>query len=779
MAQDIGSAILAGIQGAQAMGQRRFQNQMAREELDLAKKRSAREEERLVLDREQLGLNKQANDRANQTQWFSNKKNTADNIGIDADRVDGKAKRLGYMKSDGSLDEAKLLADMRAGSPDALDFGVEVLNINKDVERLNRGDFSPRQFVFTGVDPKAFQEGRVVTVGQYADGKKGVFTLQGGDDPAEEVLAPTVDEAASQIAEAWRLRVNPYSNAGATNAQSRRLTFSQLGQELGDAADTRGNPYRRPVSPEQQVLAAIDQALPVEASRTFIGQLSGIKDPKERQEYLTEVAGTLGIELPKTETQGGFSSTKLAVEPEKVVVGGVGFSPFMPGGVTVTRGGNVVAGIDNQIKQKRERADRLPANSSAREKLETEITELNTKRADYIREENQRAWTGYEDQIKKADEAMAAPNVTAQSKAYWQSRKDDAEKKKSEFIKAGGRTPATQTVDYEALQNNVLSKIGGMSTTELKSAIDQGVIKFSDADMQALRARMSEVGVRPTDGAQITTRKLEKGLPRDEMIGAFAAMYAQTDNASSQQMLLQMMSNVIDTGSPSLSDAAQRQLQMQQQRINIDEMNSLRALQESNNRLAAARVSGAASDFNNAMKAAEQGFDVLFGLKDDKGRPREANMGDAQLWAARQLPLLQANVEYLARNGNVAQARQLYELTNGQVAAVTAVLADQMPQGFFKDIWYNWTGTRPVKDTMAKQLQNIRVETTGEGDNLRVKRVIMVNRGTGRQEGKELTAQSLQGVDGGPALFNMLATAGLLNESLRSAEAASNARGGR
>jgi hypothetical protein len=289
--------------------------------------------------------------------------------------------------------------------------------------------------------------------------------------------------------------------------------------------------------------------------------------------------------------------------------------------------------------------------------------------------------------------------------------------------------------------------------------------------MAALRTRMSEVGINSSDGAQVATRKMEKGLPRDEMIGAFAAMYAQTDNPASQQMLLQMMSNTIDTGSPSLSDAAQRQLQMQERRIDIDEMNSIRALQESNNRLNAARRSGSTADFSNAIKAVEQGFDILF------PKDRKANMDDAQLWAARQLPILQANVEYLIGSGNVAQAQQLYEITNGQISAVAAIITDEMPQGFFSDLWYNWTGNRPAKDTMAKQLQNIRVETTGEGENKRVTKIILTNRGTGRQEGKELTAQSVQGIDGGPALFNMLATAGLLNERIRTTEAAARARG--
>ena len=762
MAQDIGSAILAGVQGVQAMSQRRFQNQIAREELALARDRNRQNEE-------QLTLNKNADERARQTQYFSNRKNTEANIGIEADRVHGEAQRLGYIKADGDLDEIKLLADMRARSPDAINFGTGVLNINKDVERFNRGDFNPRSFVYTGVDPQAFQEGRVITVGKYADGRDGVFTLEGGDDPKEEVLAPTIDEAASQIAEAWRLRVNPYSNAGATNAQSRRLTFSKVGQELGRVADARENPPRT-MSMEQQILSAIDRVLPVEASRTFMGQLAAIKDPDERQEFLTGVAQTIGVELPKTQGESGFSSSILGEDTETIIqgIGGIGLVGTEP---ISLRASSTIKGFDTQIRRKRERADRLPAGSPARERLETEITELNTQRANYIRGENQRIWTGYEDQIKKAEEALADPNVSEESKAYWFDRRLDAELKKGRFVKAGGRTPATETVDYQSLEKNILTKIGSMSAGELITAIDQGAIKFSDQDMAALRTRMSEVGINSSDGAQVATRKMEKGLPRDEMIGAFAAMYAQTDNPASQQMLLQMMSNTIDTGSPSLSDAAQRQLQMQERRIDIDEMNSIRALQESNNRLNAARRSGSTADFSNAIKAVEQGFDILF------PKDRKANMDDAQLWAARQLPILQANVEYLIGSGNVAQAQQLYEITNGQISAVAAIITDEMPQGFFSDLWYNWTGNRPAKDTMAKQLQNIRVETTGEGENKRVTKIILTNRGTGRQEGKELTAQSVQGIDGGPALFNMLATAGLLNERIRTTEAAARARG--
>jgi len=68
MADNIGSAILAGIQGVQQNARQRQAMLLQEQELDLARQRSAREDEQLKIQQEQLGINKDVNARAQQQQ---------------------------------------------------------------------------------------------------------------------------------------------------------------------------------------------------------------------------------------------------------------------------------------------------------------------------------------------------------------------------------------------------------------------------------------------------------------------------------------------------------------------------------------------------------------------------------------------------------------------------------------------------------------------------------------------------------------------------------------
>ena len=74
---------------------------------------------------------------------------------------------------------------------------------------------------------------------------------------------------------------------------------------------------------------------------------------------------------------------------------------------------------------------------------------------------------------------------------------------------------------------------------------------------------------------------------------------------------------------------------------------------------------------------------------------------------------------------------------------------------------------------MATRLQNVRAVTDSDGT---VTSFYLVNRGTGRQQGKEITATQMQNIDGGPELFQIFARAALINEDIASGRAAQNAR---
>jgi hypothetical protein len=108
MAQDLGSAILAGFQGVQAAAQRRQQLGIQREELDLARERAGREQE-------QLQLNKNVDARAEAEANEQRRTFAKTELGQDADRVFGRGQTLGVIKADGTIDRDALLKGVKAG----------------------------------------------------------------------------------------------------------------------------------------------------------------------------------------------------------------------------------------------------------------------------------------------------------------------------------------------------------------------------------------------------------------------------------------------------------------------------------------------------------------------------------------------------------------------------------------------------------------------------------------------------------------------------------------
>jgi hypothetical protein len=164
----------------------------------------------------------------------------------------------------------------------------------------------------------------------------------------------------------------------------------------------------------------------------------------------------------------------------------------------------------------------------------------------------------------------------------------------------------------------------------------------------------------------------------------------------------------------------------------------------------------------------------------EDGKPVKTTLDDARRWAVAALPRNQFNIGQLARLDPVL-AQQGYKAHMGQTSQALATFFDEMPSGGFlgpaKDVLYSWFGDKPTIDSMAQRLENVRVVTEKGSDGIdRVKSVYLVNRSTGKQQGKELTAAQLQNMDGGPELFGIISTAGVINNSIAATRAAANAK---
>lgn len=762
MAQDLGSAILAGFQGVQAGAQRRQQFALQQQELDLARERAGREQE-------QLKLNQNADVRAQAEADENRRKFARTELGVDADRVFGRGQALGIIKKDGTIDRDALARGVKAGDEQYTRFLADVMNVNKREEAIGRNNYGPTDFAFTGVDKEALKQGRLVITGSYRDGRPGVLTAQGGSGPDENVVTSTIDEGVDLAITGLQTRVIPNSNFGATSAESRFRTGLGVGTTIAEANKDKPPYYAQSGgSGARTVLNAIDASgLPVEASRTFISQLSAIKDPRQKQEFIWQVAKDLGVEA-EVNMRGGASSTVLGADRQEASVSGAGEMS----GANVFKASGTVKGFDNRISAKRQQANQLPINDPRREKLETEISDLATQKAGFIRTENQNTWSGYEADAKKAEEALAKPNVTAESRSYWNARKQDVDKKKQAFIKAGGYTPIQRTTDYQVLEQNVISRIRELSPSDVAGAIQSGALKFSEPEVRALRARLTEAGVSGTTGNAIRTAS--KALPREEIIATLAVAYAQSNDAGQQQQLMTMIANTGETGSPFLSAVKRRDQELNEWELALRE----RELQANRDATAAKRAGDA-----NAVKLANiqalntaltESAGVLNPTVD--GRPTKGDIDAVSNWARMSLPRNEAFIRQMARLDPVA-AREYYGVHIGQSSQAAAVIFDELPSaGLFggaKDVIYDWFGSKPTVDTMAQRLQNVRAVTDADGT---VTSFYLVNRGTGRKQGKEITATQMQNIDGGPELFQIFARAALINEDIASGRAAQNAR---
>ena len=766
MAQDLGSAILAGFQGAQAGARQRQQLLMQQQELDLARERAGREQE-------QLKLNQNADVRAQAEADENRRKFARTELGVDADRVFGRGQALGIIKKDGTIDRDTLAKGVKAGDEQYTRFLADVMNVNKREEAIGRNNYGPTDFAFTGVDKEALKQDRLVITGSYRDGRPGVLTAQGGSGPDENVVTSTIDEGVDLAITGLQTRVIPNSNFGATSAESRFRTGLGVGTVIAKANENKPPYYAQSGGPAARtVLNAIDASgLPVEASRMFISRLSTIQDPAQKEQFVRMVAKDLGVEAAAVETGGEVSSTRLGFDREERIGGPTAFM----GPVTVSRTtttSSAVKGFDARIATKRQQADKLAITDPSRERLEAEISDIATKKANFIRTENQNTWAGYEADAKKVKDALAGSNLTAGTRSYWTARGQDVDKKKQAFIKAGGYTPVQRTTDYQVLERNVISRIRELPPSGVAGAIQSGALRFSEPEVRALRARLTEAGVSGTTGNAIRTAS--KTLPREEIIATLAVAYAQSNDAGQQQQLMTMIANTGETGSPFLTAVKRRDQELNEWELALRE----RELQANREATAAKRAGDATAvklaNIQALQKTLDEGASMLNPTVD--GRPTKGDIDAISNWTRMSLPKNEAFIRQMARIDPVA-AREYYGVHMGQASQAAAVIFDELPSagllGGAKDVLYDWFGTKPTVDTMAQRLQNVRAVTDADGV---AKSFYLVNRGTGRQQGKELTATQIQSIDGGPEMFQILSAASFINEEIASGRAAQNAR---
>lgn len=575
MAQDLGSAILAGIQGVQAGARQRQQLLLQQQELDLARERAGREERQLgILESDfKLREQKQASDlRTARLSEIDTK------VKREGDSLIGDALSLGYYdvnNRETPFKKDKLVADLQGSDPakkaQAQQFIVRVANHERMMGRLEEGKIDEDDFSFDSLDPQALASGKVIAVGKYrSTGEPGVSTVRGTNEPDDPIYSRDFTDAAKDISVYWRGSVlNRGSTMGGSSAYTRSTVVGMAGEADAKAARGGGDVVGATNRVTTAVMSSAGPILGREGKRAAMAALSAAQDdPEEYRKVLLGITETLNngganIQVPSilTAPVDKNKRDRNIVEP-KVYGAENTFDPAViasnpaPSGagvaatLMITSRSNPVASLDKKIADATSKANK--STGDARIAAENELSKLQQQRYDLVNNINVRQFNGINSQLSslQSDRAKASPD----RRAAFDSKISDLTKRRDLYVKAGYRTPSMETDAYKALETNVLSKLEGLTGEQALQLVQDGRIKFSEADMAAMRVRAQEAGV--TSNAQV------KRLPLREQTALRAIMYSWSENPQERESIRQEMTNLAETGILSMSkkdlDTSQR-----------------------------------------------------------------------------------------------------------------------------------------------------------------------------------------------------------------------------
>ena len=160
-------------------------------------------------------------------------------------------------------------------------------NRNHDGFALSVLNQTPRPggFTFTEID-RTTVPGKAIIRGKYEDGREGVMTAQGGVQEGEEVVVLDFNDAA-------RLISNEYGHVGITAYGGDGMTEILAKQGLNEVA---AREQSQQAASRTTVVQAVDATGDVGMARAFRSALAAANTEEERQEILTDMAQTLGVE---------------------------------------------------------------------------------------------------------------------------------------------------------------------------------------------------------------------------------------------------------------------------------------------------------------------------------------------------------------------------------------------------------------------------------------------------------------------------------------------------
>lgn len=772
------------------MQQQAARNQVAQQELELARQRGERDQQRLDLDRRNIEseIAKREDDATRARREEQQK-----TIIFSGNSLIGDARALGYFdvtNTEKPLRQKELFADLKVPEKraEAERLIVGFANHERALGRYEEGNTESDDFVFTGLDPNALAQGKVVVVGRYkSTGEPGVSTVGGTNRPDDPIYSRDFTDAANDIGVYFRgSLLNRGSTMGSSSAYTRALIANETaGFDQKQATGSNPSVASGNNVLISKVLPAATQMLGREGGRAALAAISSSEDdPDEQRKVLLGIVDTLNrrgaeINVPAWLRGKNPDRDKNIIEPGRLEQ--TSNSPVMVAdprseiGITfdfsgvaeeVPGGADALRSIDSRISRKTKEAD--AATGDKRIKLERELSELQATRTEQIKRINSTTFNSIESELSslKADRAKAASN----RRAPFDQKIGELESRRELYLQAGYITPSMQTEQYKQFQANVLAKLENLSPEDTMALVQEGRIEFSEADRAAMVVRAQEAGV--TSNAQI------KRLPYPEQIALRAIMYAWSDNPEEREAIRREMVNLSTTGILSMSqkdlDTSNRgwytaftdrqNLELNKAKFLYDQWNDQQI------RLSKALETG--ENYRKEVRDVLTGFNQMVwygkgpgGVEiDDDGYTDRLNLERVKGATRFYLP----NLVLDTRNAlNKGQGRRHLQALNALTSTALAAVAENGTGGF-----WNWVASlsRPSASGVVGagtdfDLSRFRPEFDAQGNITG----FYYTAENGRAAGRFFTAQQVQnGLD--PELYEVVTSAIKLNEEARKRE---------
>lgn len=560
---DFGGGLLAGIQGVQAFAQQQKDNAARNRQLDQA-------DRGLRLERGRLNQSaKEHEDRV--AQWKEENELNARNATVNERNATVNERQVGV--SEGNLkisqaEEGRKATEFAEGQATAsaqdtfaqgqaygfvdvtkpTELKVSDLssalqsgsNKNHDGFALSVLNQTPKAdgFKFTKID-RTTVPGKAIIRGKYEDGREGVMTAQGGVQEGEEVVVLDFDDAA-------RLISNEYGHVGITAYGGNGITeiLSKLGLNEVTARE-----QSQQAAEKASVVQAVDATGDVGMSRAFRSALAAAETEQERQEILTDMAQTMGVEYnppvatPRDQIVDYSAPSSAATSA----------NPYTSNLRSVNR--RVNSAEVNRIAAKTARLEKQAEGKTGPqlEAINRQLDDLYNERQELVDTENRASLRQIDEEL--TDLQARFDKAAPARKEFWQGKLDEKNAKRDEIRTALGEiTPAMQTDVYKELETQLFTRLEGMSKQEIDSLVDSGELPFSQEQVAVMRQRAQEAGIqKPSD--------IQK-LPSQERLGYYALLSTIAQDPNQREAFRNENANLLETGTTSMSakdvDASQR-----------------------------------------------------------------------------------------------------------------------------------------------------------------------------------------------------------------------------